>query len=260
MGIVYLICPGYLKGLNRYKIGCSQHDNVSRVSSYGKDTVVFSIQGGLSNYQEVEQAIIKAFDEHFTVVSGREYYEGDIHRMKELFNNTIKSCENFEQNAEVPQEPLNENKEKVSKFLQENVKCTQNSLDPINVNSLFTCNHCTYSTKVKSNLTRHLQRLRSCASKTVPIVIADSTQSYTVLDATRIRCNQCNRDMFKKNFKRHALRCKKVAGITCPACLATFKYASGLSQHKKKFCKQIKQTTEPVPNITVQQPMVIIDK
>lgn len=156
MGIVYLICPGYLKGLSRYKIGCSQHDNVSRVSSYGKDTVVFSIQGGISNYQEVEQAIIKAFDEHFTVVSGREYYEGDIHRMKELFNNTIKSCENFEQNAEVPQEPLNENKEKVSKFLQENVKCTQNSLDPINVNSLFTCNQCTYSTKVKSNLTRHL--------------------------------------------------------------------------------------------------------
>lgn len=153
MGIVYLICPGYLKGLNRYKIGCSKHDNVSRVSSYGKDTVVFSIQGGLSNYQKVEQAIIKAFNEHFTVVSGREYYEGDIHQMKELFDTTIKSCEKFEQNAEVtqeplnenrekvaevPQEPLNENKEKVAKFLKETVSFTYNPLDQIKVSDLYT--------------------------------------------------------------------------------------------------------------------------
>lgn len=138
MGIVYLICPGYLKGLNRYKIGCSQHDNVSRVNSYGKDTVVFSIQGGLSNYQEVEQAIIKAFNEHFTVVSGREYYEGDIHRMKELFNNTIKSCENFEQNAEVPQEPLNENREKVVQFLKDYVSITHNPSDQIKIPGLYT--------------------------------------------------------------------------------------------------------------------------
>jgi hypothetical protein len=137
MGIVYLICPGYLKGLNRYKIGCSQHDNVSRVSSYGKDTVVFSIQGGLSNYQEVEQAIIKAFNEHFTVVSGREYYEGDIHQMKELFNNTIKSCENFEQNAEVPQEPLNDNKEKVVQFIKDYVSITHNPSDQIKIPGLY---------------------------------------------------------------------------------------------------------------------------
>ena len=43
-GIVYLIQPEILIGTNKYKIGCSEQNNLYRINSYKKNTRILVIQ------------------------------------------------------------------------------------------------------------------------------------------------------------------------------------------------------------------------
>lgn len=132
---------------------------------------------------------------------------------------------------------------------------------------MFSCPQCTYTTDVKSNLTRHLKRKTGCGvqnpnmssvnpnirhtntntyTNTPPVNanIATNTNTppvnvntqYTTLDDDRVRCVKCDKELLRRNFKSHSNICKGVPRSTCRFCLKYFRFSSALSRHQKN-CK-----------------------
>ncbi len=74
MGYVYLVQPSVLVGTNRYKIGMSALSDLSRLKAYGNGTRYICILE-CEDYREVEQLLIRAFDNKYKLVGGKEYFE-----------------------------------------------------------------------------------------------------------------------------------------------------------------------------------------
>lgn len=83
-GIIYLIQPSYLIGTNRYKIGCSGKATTNRINSYNEGTKTIMVMN-CDNPFVVEKKLIQKFNEKFKLISGKEYFEGDIELMKKEF-------------------------------------------------------------------------------------------------------------------------------------------------------------------------------
>jgi len=86
-GIIYLIQPEELIGTNRYKIGISSKNNISRINSYKKNTIIIYV---LECYDplNLEKIIKNKFKNVFKLVAGNEYFEcSDLYLMKTNFLN-----------------------------------------------------------------------------------------------------------------------------------------------------------------------------
>lgn len=94
MPYVYLIQPIELLGTNRYKVGMSALDNLSRVQSYKKGTRYLMICECI-DYLHVERKIIKEFNSVYRCIAGNEYFEvGDELKMLNLFCNIVMTHKN----------------------------------------------------------------------------------------------------------------------------------------------------------------------
>jgi len=76
MGIIYLIQPEELVGTNRYKIGCSVKNDLSRVNSYKKQSRYLCIME-CKNPFILEKNIKLLFNKTFKKIAGNEYFEGN---------------------------------------------------------------------------------------------------------------------------------------------------------------------------------------
>lgn len=77
-GIIYLIQPAELLNTDRYKIGMSNKRGLDRVKKgYKKGTKWISINE-VDNPSDVEKTMKKIFTEKFTLIAGKEYFEGKI--------------------------------------------------------------------------------------------------------------------------------------------------------------------------------------
>lgn len=90
MGGVYLIQPPELKGTDRYKVGCSHNDGMSRVTTgYNRTTTTFLVEY-VDNPFEVEKRIVDAFAKRFhRLQGGREYFSGNILEMIACFREIV---------------------------------------------------------------------------------------------------------------------------------------------------------------------------
>jgi len=85
MGIVYLVQPAELVGTSRYKIGCSTKSSLDRIhSGYNLGTRYLCIIKSDVPY-ELENKIKSEFNDKFTLISGRETFEGDEHKVINIF-------------------------------------------------------------------------------------------------------------------------------------------------------------------------------
>ena len=85
MGIVYLIQPAEFAGTERYKVGCSDKSDTSRVTlGYHKGTTL-RIAEMVQDPFEIERTLVKRFAERFRCFLGREYFEGDVAQMERCF-------------------------------------------------------------------------------------------------------------------------------------------------------------------------------
>jgi len=85
MGIVYLVQPAELVGTRRYKIGCSTKSSLDRIySGYNLGTRHLCIIKSDVPY-ELENKIKSEFNDKFTLISGRETFEGDEHKVINIF-------------------------------------------------------------------------------------------------------------------------------------------------------------------------------
>ena len=94
MPYCYLIQPTELLGTNRYKVGMSSLDNLSRVQSYKKGTRYLMICECIDAI-EVERKIIREFNYVYQCIAGNEYFEVDDElKMLNLFINVVMSHKN----------------------------------------------------------------------------------------------------------------------------------------------------------------------
>jgi hypothetical protein len=74
MPYVYFIQPVELVGTNRYKIGMSRLDNLSRLRSYKVGTRYIAMFD-CDDARLVERSLIAAFNKDFNRIGGNEYFE-----------------------------------------------------------------------------------------------------------------------------------------------------------------------------------------
>lgn len=74
MPYVYLVQPVELVGTNRYKIGMSSLNNLSRLRSYKVGTRYITMFDCEDAYT-VERSLIAAFNKYFKRIGGNEYFE-----------------------------------------------------------------------------------------------------------------------------------------------------------------------------------------
>jgi hypothetical protein len=90
-GIVYLIQPEELLQTNRYKIGCSLKNDLSRVCSYKKNSRYLYIAECI-NPHTLESNIKSSFNNKYTLIAGKEYFEGDE---KNIVNDFVKIVNDY---------------------------------------------------------------------------------------------------------------------------------------------------------------------
>ena len=100
-GIVYFIQPTELINTNKYKIGMSRKNDLSRLKSYHKGTRFISIMS-CNNPLLLEGLIKNKFQNKYKLIAGNEYFEGDEKNMLNDFlqiideNKNLKELENKE--------------------------------------------------------------------------------------------------------------------------------------------------------------------
>jgi T5orf172 domain-containing protein len=84
LGIIYLLQPAELVGINRFKIGISNANNLKRCNSYKNGTRYLCIFE-CNNPLKLEQIIKNEFNKIFNLIAGKEYFEGNENEIKKLF-------------------------------------------------------------------------------------------------------------------------------------------------------------------------------
>ena len=90
-GIIYLIQPEELLHTNRYKIGCSAKNDLSRISSYKKNSRYLYIAECINPYT-LESNIKSVFNNKYILIAGKEYFEGDE---KDIINDFVKIVNDY---------------------------------------------------------------------------------------------------------------------------------------------------------------------
>jgi len=90
-GIVYLIQTAQSRGTMRFKIGCSEKQNLNRIKSYGKETITYIIYE-CNNPKILERKLIEEFNKNYKLSIGKEFFDGDINKM---INNFSDICNDY---------------------------------------------------------------------------------------------------------------------------------------------------------------------
>lgn len=98
MGILYFIQPAELVGTNRFKVGCSTKNDLSRVKSYKTGTRMIMILQCDDPFL-LEQKVLVEFKTQFHKIAGNEYFEGDESVMRKVFYDTYIQWEHYEKDG-----------------------------------------------------------------------------------------------------------------------------------------------------------------
>lgn len=100
-GTIYLVQPAELVGTERYKIGCSAKNDLERCKKgYKKGTRFINIQECEDPFG-VEHEIKTRFNEKFTLVAGKEYFEGKEEDIKKEFADVVYAFTASKSNATI---------------------------------------------------------------------------------------------------------------------------------------------------------------
>jgi hypothetical protein len=93
MGLVYFIQPAELIGTDRYKIGRTAKNDLSRIRSYKNGSRYLFIME-CEDDVNLEKALIAKFNEKFSKLAGNEYFRGNESDMFNTFLDTIREYNN----------------------------------------------------------------------------------------------------------------------------------------------------------------------
>ena len=161
-GIIYLLQPSYLVGTDRYKIGQSTNANLERIKSYSLGTKYFKVFKCIE-FNEIENKLKREFkklknenkENKFKLISGTEYFKGNIIEMIDEFMTITKNISNISYDDKI----FNCNKCKYStdninefrEHINDNKCKNENMWEKLK----FNCETCQYSTNSKTNFESH---------------------------------------------------------------------------------------------------------
>ncbi len=100
MGIIYLIQPEEFLNSDVLKLGRSVHNTLKRpYKGYRRKSVIYFVFK-CDNAIEVEKKLIEYFNEHFECYQGREYFKGDVNKMKKEFKSIYEKYSIDDENIE----------------------------------------------------------------------------------------------------------------------------------------------------------------
>jgi hypothetical protein len=115
MPYVYLLHPPHFKD-DVYKIGGSEHMDNCSLKSYGKGTEILAMIVINGNYLAVEKQIKNSFNSKFTLVHGKEHFQGDRNEMKLEFLKIIYNYELLMNDTEEQYKKPEYNKDNENQF------------------------------------------------------------------------------------------------------------------------------------------------
>jgi hypothetical protein len=124
-GTIYLIQPAELVGTKRYKIGCSSKNDLERCKKgYKKGTRFMDIRECDDPFA-LEKEVKSRFNSKFSLIAGREYFEGNEIDIKKEFNDIVsKSLKSygFENNLNELKHLLIKNTIQENKILSKDIR------------------------------------------------------------------------------------------------------------------------------------------
>ena len=100
----------------------------------------------------------------------------------------------------------------------------------------FCCDTCGSTFTLKCNLQRHV-RNSICDKRDIKL-------DPVKLDANRVKCTACEKEVLRTTYKRHMKTCKGIPKNMCCFCSKTF---VRLSQHKRVCKQRFMETEDPIP-------------
>lgn len=108
VGMVYLVQPAILLRTDRFKIGMSGKNTITRIKSYGSDCRIICIRE-CANPAIVEKELIHICKARFTLLQGSEWFSGNKRDMIAAFDAAVNSHAVYdESNAEVVEQTIPE--------------------------------------------------------------------------------------------------------------------------------------------------------
>ncbi len=108
MGFIYLIQLTKHKNINVYKVGMTEQLNIKdRLNGYGKIGLDYFVEYFMRVHdaKKAEEKILQAFNQHFILYEGREWFMGNCNEMidiiKEENNNLLIECEEIMNMSEI---------------------------------------------------------------------------------------------------------------------------------------------------------------
>ena len=253
MGIVYLIQPAELVDTDRYKVGCSRETSLKRIiTGYNDKTRVILVED-VDEPFAVEKTILTAFATQFTCLSGREFFAGNIDRMRAFFKAIV---EKEGGGGEYERKVIGTNSDTTTQNNQETLQCSKCGRlmcrkDYLKIHEA-SCNglqakQCEICLKVFTTYQGKYQHRKNvkCSppapSNEMCIVISEQRTPCNAVYATNniekplFLCTKCNKSLSsKQRLISHEKVCNGFDSLQCPNCMKWFTSRYGKYQHLKK--------------------------
>ena len=235
-GIVYLIQPIEFLGTDIHKIGISiKQEGITRCKKgYGKGTVFYHI-AYCAEPLIIETNIIKRFNEEFELYKGKEYFKGNITKMKKEFLKLLSEHEEEYDTEKEKNKKMNEYKDDKENEENEENKEDQNKTEKNECeNDKENEEEQNKNKKKKMNGIEKIKKKKISYIKTNDIMISKMGMLYICMPCEikpmKIKTkwiDHCNTKKHKNNLKKATHKCLK-----CGSC---FIYDKESPENNKEF-------------------------
>jgi hypothetical protein len=192
-GIVYMVQPAELVGSNKFKIGCSSKNDLSRCKAYKVGTRYIHIME-CTDPLTVEKEIIRVFKLKYKLTCGREFFEGKETDMEAEFYKIVKNRNKLARKADNQPNTIPKSNAVIQPITDtKSILTSENEGKPeikTQTNNPLQCPYCNYVFTEINKCTKHMIKCR-----TKPV------------DTNAFKCECAKTYKYKQGLDKHQAKC-----------------------------------------------------